>query len=54
MSGEEYTLEELLKILEEIKQTDGGYINLPMALMTLAKEIEKLKPRTSEEFLTVS
>jgi hypothetical protein len=43
---EEYSLDELIEILEKIKLEGEGDLNLAMALMTLAKAI---KPKISEE-----
>ena len=38
-----YTLQELIKSLEKIKEQGSGTINFPKALYCIALEIDKLK-----------
>lgn len=39
----EYSLDELLSILEECKKMGDGYLNIPKAFMCLSKEIIALQ-----------
>jgi len=50
MENDIYSLDELIKILEEIKENGEGNLNFAKAFYCLAKEIEKIKLQISEGF----
>jgi hypothetical protein len=54
MTKETYDLNELIDILENMKNKGEGTLNLPKAVYCLAKEIEKIKQLISGEFPTSS
>jgi hypothetical protein len=48
MKKDIYSLDELINILEDIKDKGEGNLNFPKAFYCLAKEIEKIKRQISE------
>jgi hypothetical protein len=49
MAKEIYDFDELISILEVMKITGEGTLNVPKAVYCLAKEIEKLKLQINDE-----